>query len=394
MRSVIKNFAMPLVFLGALLFSLFFGNSLPIDIKSFLYAISVSIKVGLIFVLPFVIFSLVFSSVTKLGASALRYILIIVPLICASNFTNTNLSYFVSRIFSGVIKVTPITQSAVKLEPFFSFQLINPITNDMALLSAAVLGILFGFLKNGWSEKVSGLLDGFSNAFFKILVPIMPFFIVGTALKLQHDGMLKIMCEQYMPVLLVFVGTAYSYVFLQFLILTGFNFARTGACLRNIFPAIVTALGSMSSVAALPMSIKAAEKNLSLRPDSDKAREKSIAGIIVPSTVNIHLVGDCFFIPMLALAVMSSFGMELPSISQYLIFSLHFVLAKFAVAAVSGGGILVMLPIMQAYLGFSSDMLAFITALYVLFDPIITACNVAGNGAMALIFDRISQKKS
>ncbi len=50
-----------------------------------------------------------------------------------------------------------------------------------------------------------------------------------------------------------------------------------------------------------------------------------------------------------------------------------------------------MLPIMQAYLGFSSDMLAFIAALYVLFDPIITACNVAGNGAMALIFDRISR---
>jgi Na+/H+-dicarboxylate symporter len=162
--------------------------------------------------------------------------------------------------------------------------------------------------------------------------------------------------------------------------LSSLNIQKFFFYIKNVAPAVITGFGSMSSAAALPLSIKAAEENSSRRENSS---------IIVPASVNIHLVGDCFFIPMMALAITASFGFPLPEFSQYLVFAFYFVLAKFAVAAVPGGGILVMLPILQNYLGFSADMLGLITALYILFDPIITACNVAGNGAMALIFDKI-----
>lgn len=62
---------------------------------------------------------------------------------------------------------------------------------------------------------------------------------------------------------------------------------------------------------------------------------------------------------------------------------MYFVLAKFSVAAVPGGGILVMLPILEAYLGLNGEMLSLITALYLLFDPVITCANILGNGAFA-----------
>ena len=97
---------------------------------------------------------------------------------------------------------------------------------------------------------------------------------------------------------------------------------------------------------------------------------------------------------MVAIAAIKAFGIPFPEFSQYIIFSLHFVLAKFAVAAIPGGGVLVMLPVMQAYLGLNADMLALVTALYVLFDPLITTCNVAGNSAMAIIFDKITSFRS
>jgi Na+/H+-dicarboxylate symporter len=87
---------------------------------------------------------------------------------------------------------------------------------------------------------------------------------------------------------------------------------------------------------------------------------------------------------------MNSFGCDLPGISSYIFFAVHFVLAKFAVAAIPGGGIIVMLPILQDYLGFTTDMQAVAMALYLLFDPLITACNVAGNCSLAIIFDRIT----
>jgi hypothetical protein len=81
-----------------------------------------------------------------------------------------------------------------------------------------------------------------------------------------------------------------------------------------------------------------------------------------------------------------------PSLLSYLTFSLYFVIAKFSVAAIPGGGILVMLPILEAYLGFNAEMMSLITALYVLFDPVITCANVLGNGAFAKLIDRCNEK--
>jgi Na+/H+-dicarboxylate symporter len=124
----------------------------------------------------------------------------------------------------------------------------------------------------------------------------------------------------------------------------------------------------------MPLTIMGAENN---------AQNKDLARSVIPATVNIHLVGDCFAIPIFAYAVLKSFGMDEPSLLNYLIFSFYFVMAKFSVAAIPGGGIIVMLPILESYLGFSGEMMSLITALYILFDPVITSANVLGNGAFA-----------
>ena len=79
---------------------------------------------------------------------------------------------------------------------------------------------------------------------------------------------------------------------------------------------------------------------------------------------------------------------------QYLVFAFYFVLAKFSVAAVPGGGILVMLPILESCLGFDAQMLSLITALYILFDPVITCANVLGNGGFALGMDKMLKLKT
>ena len=88
--------------------------------------------------------------------------------------------------------------------------------------------------------------------------------------------------------------------------------------------------------------------------------------------------------------LMKSFGVAEPGLLNYLIFAGYFVLAKFSVAAVPGGGILVMLPILERYLGFDPVMLSLITALYILFDPIVTSANVLGNGCFAMGLSRVS----
>ncbi|HRE32595.1 MAG TPA: cation:dicarboxylase symporter family transporter, partial [Candidatus Berkiella sp.] len=144
-------------------------------------------------------------------------------------------------------------------------------------------------------------------------------------------------------------------------------------------PATIAGFSTMSSASAMPLTILATQKN---------AKHSDFACSIIPITVNVHLIGDCFAIPILAYAILKSYGAPEPLLIQYLIFSGYFVLAKFSVAAVPGGGIFVMLPILESYLGFNSPMLALITALYLLFDPFITAANVLGNGGFATFLDK------
>lgn len=382
-----KSYSKPLIFFGALVITLIVGPFLPLYFKSLFYACSLLIKDLLIFSLPFVIFCLIFGSISSLGAKAIKYIAIIIPLICMSNFTNTMFSYLVSgaAIKSGILGSSiAVNNSTSDLIPLFSLNIHNILSNNVALIGGLAFGLAIGIFKRELAINICNYFDKFTKLFFKVLFPLMPIFISGTALKLQHDGILVEICQKYLPVLLVFVISTVGWLLLQFFILAKFNISQFSFYIKNLIPAIVTAFGSMSSAAALPLSIAAAEKNLS--------NNKANASIIAPSSVNIHLVGDCFFIPMVALSVLTSFGATFPSIISYLTFAFGFVLAKFSVAAVPGGGVLVMLPIMQEYLNMSPEMLGIVTALYILFDPIITTCNVLGNGSLAIVFDNITKK--
>jgi Na+/H+-dicarboxylate symporter len=136
----------------------------------------------------------------------------------------------------------------------------------------------------------------------------------------------------------------------------------------------------MSSAAAIPVTIEGSEKNL---------RNPNIAKFVVPATANMHLLGDCFAIPIIGLALMVSFGYGLPTVWHYLIFTLYGVVAKFAAAGIPGGSALVFIPIFESVFGFSAPMLTAVVAVYVLFDPIATSANVFGHGMFAILFEKV-----
>lgn len=135
----------------------------------------------------------------------------------------------------------------------------------------------------------------------------------------------------------------------------------------------------------MPVTIMCAEKN---------AKNKELAGSVISATVNIHLLGDCLAIPLLAYSLLKHYGLPEPTLGAYFVFTIFFVIAKFSVAAVPAGGIIIMTPILEKYLNFSPDMSSLIIAVYVMFDPIITGFNVLGNGALAKLIDSLYEKIS
>lgn len=270
------------------------------------------------------------------------------------------------------------------LLPLIEFRLPKVLANEKTLFLGLLLGVFFSYKFQNIGQKLSSSLDKYVNMFLhNIFIPIIPLFIFGFVLKLQYDEMLYLSVKNYASIFILIVIFQIIYVALLYGISAKFNLTLFIRYIKNILPAGMTGFVTMSSIAALPLNIIGSEKNL---------ENEEFPKLIIPSTVNVHLIGDCIAIPTFAIAIMITFGMQLPNIQHFLIFAIFFVIAKFAVASVPGGGILVMLPILEKYLGFTPAMLSLITTLYIMLDCIITSINVMGNGAFTIIFHKIYNK--
>lgn len=375
---------MPFILLAVIVSAFFAGGYLPVEAQSILFGASLSIKSFIVFVLPFIIFGLLFRTSVTLASKASKTILIIVGCVCLSNLFSTMVSYSVGTFVYTFDASIAFPQGIDTLSPMFELSFPKWIENSHAMFSGLFFGIALGWLSPQLAMTVSDKIYSAVNLLLKLILVLIPFLVGGFVIKMNYDQVMTYIIQNYALIFIVVALAVYSYIAIIYLFLSQFNFANTMDRLKNLLPAAIAGFGSMSSAAAMPLTILGVEKN-SKNPD--------LARSIVPATVNIHLVGDCFAIPIFAFAVMKSFGIEEPSLLNYLIFAGYFVLAKFSVAAVPGGGILVMLPILEAYLGFNAEMLSLITALYILFDPVITCANIFGNGGLALMIEKLTTPK-
>lgn len=364
---------MPFILLGSILAVLFLNPLMPLPLKEGLYALSLSIKALIIFLLPLIIFGLLFKTATQMARKAL----LILFLVCCSNFLSTMISYFMGHVLYHFDLSLALPADHSGLVPAWSFTLPRLIANNHAMFAGLMLGLGLSFWKK--AAPLTALIEQGVNTLLKGFLYIIPLFVIGFIVKLQHDQVIVRLIEDYALIFLFIALAQFSYIILLYVISSGRHILSS---LKNMLPAALTGFSTMSSAAAMPLTIVAAEKNAG-----------PAARAIIPATVNIHLIGDCFAIPILAFAVLKNFGLAEPTLTSYLPFAFYFMLAKFSVAAIPGGGIIVMLPILESYLGFNSSMMSLITALYILLDPVITSANVLGNGAFAQLLSWRRPKK-
>lgn len=372
---------MPLLLLAIVVSGLLGHDLLTTDIKAGLYSISLSIKEVLLFLLPVLIFSFLFNSIMMLKSHAFRVLLVLIPLIMLSNLCTAWISYgaglSAQSFFSGLCAVNVTIDP---LTPLWSFKLTPLLSNDRAFILAAFVGFLMLMLQPERGALVGKkIVETVLFCLNRIFVPLIPIFIAGFVVKLAHDQILAPLFKTYCYVILGIVGVAYGYLFILYMTLA----RHTGQAFQLMLSPMLIGFCTMSSAAALPSMLMSTEK-MTGRPDLTRA--------IVPPITNFHLIGDCIAIPLLAFGIMSSFGLPFPDMMTYALFACYFVLAKFAVAAVPGGGILVMLPILQSQLGLNGEMLSLITTLYVMFDCLITPANIMGNGAFSMFYTRIYRR--
>jgi Na+/H+-dicarboxylate symporter len=134
----------------------------------------------------------------------------------------------------------------------------------------------------------------------------------------------------------------------------------------------------------MPMTLVATEKNIN--------DQSGYADFVIPATVNNHMTADGLNISLTALFLVCMIGHPFPQFIDYLPFVLYYSVAKFSCAAIPGGGVLVILPVVQNYLNVPAEMTALLATLYILQDPIMTSGNVMANGAFAILTHRFLRK--
>ncbi|NCP61953.1 MAG: dicarboxylate/amino acid:cation symporter [Alphaproteobacteria bacterium] len=384
MRKFLSDFKMPLILITEIIVCLLFGDFIPLSLKSGLYAVSLTLKEILLFVLPFVIFSFLLNSIGILKKGAFSFVALAFSMVVISNFTATVFGGFLGIFTLGSLGfIEKITLSQDVLKPLWHFDLPQLISNDTALFSGLAAGVVLSLTGHQKSQEVAQKLYKASFFFLKrCFIPVLPLFILGFILKMQHDGLLISVLQHYLPIAILIIFVSVSYILTLFAVALGFDRTRWVQGVKNLVPGMLTGFTTMSSASTMPLVIDAVEKNTT----------EPFATGVVPVSINTHLVGDCFSMSIQAVAILISFGYDLPSLTDFLLFAVFFVIARFAVAGVPGGGVLMTLPVFEKYLGFSGEMLSLITALYILFDPLITPVNVLGHGTFAQLFEKLYKK--
>ncbi|MBX9704557.1 MAG: dicarboxylate/amino acid:cation symporter [Silvanigrellaceae bacterium] len=380
-KRAITNTAVQLILI--ITFSILFGSYLPYPILSALYATSLVLKEILVFTLPVIIFSSIFSCLLSFKDKAFFFIFFLFFGVTLSNFISTIFAYGISIVSLPLIgeKIKLAHLFGKSLTPLWRFEIPVFVTNDLALLSGLICGVIFSIKKVPFADKIADKLRRFVTFFLeKLFIPVLPLFALGFILKLKYEGLLEQILSTYTPILLILLVAYLFYILGMFLLAAKFNISQFLFYIKNVFPAGVMAFSSMSSMATLPLTIRAAEKN---------TNEPDLVRAVAPATVNTHLIGDSLAVPILALAILVSFNAPLPSFESYFIFALYLLVAKFAIAAVPGGGILVLIPLLQQYFGLNAEMSALIISMYILFDPLLAVSNVTANGAFSIILIKL-----
>ncbi|MDY3051596.1 MAG: dicarboxylate/amino acid:cation symporter [Ndongobacter sp.] len=256
---------------------------------------------------------------------------------------------------------------------------ISPIMPVMtALVTAVLIGLAVLWTKSETFEKLFKELNQIVLVIVdRVVLNILPFFIALTFATLAYEGGIIHQLPVFLAVLLiVIVG---HYIWLALLYGIGGALSKTNPMdvLRHYGPAYLTAVGTMSSAATLSVALKCSAKSPTLDP---KTRD-----FVIPLCANCHLCGSVLTETFFVMTVSQILYGTMPELSTMILFAA--LLGIFAIAApgVPGGTVMASLGLITGVLGFDAAGVALMLSIFALQDSFGTACNVTGDGAIALM---------
>jgi len=339
------------------------------------------------FIIPLLILGLVAPGIADLGKGAGRLLLITALLSYGFTLFSGFFTYFACDLSYPWLledaELHPLEATAAEpLAPYFTIMM-PPLMEVMtSLILAFTLGLGMSVI-NGTALK--GAMEDFKDIINKVItgviIPLLPFYIFGIFLNISNSGQISGVLGVFVKIIAVIFFLTIVLLFIQFFIAGAVSKKNPFRLFRNMLPAYMTALGTQSSAATIPVTLEQSIKN---------GVNRELAAFVVPLCATIHLSGSTMKIVACALAIMLMSGMP---ISFGLMAGFIFMLGITMVAApgVPGGAIMAALGLLHSMLGFDETAQGLMIALYIAMDSFGTACNVTGDGAIAVIMDRINK---
>lgn len=390
--STLKSLPVQLVL--SILAAFLLGSQLDHGIVTLFYTASSCFIDLLLFILPFMVFSLIYLAISSSKQKSLQLLLLILVGVFVSNIAALFVAYYTSLWsldFIGISGISELFSSAkASITPLFRTDFPTLLSSDKAMLLAVTLGLIAGNLrdtsriKNKMQSAVSSLQRLINFLLNKFFIPLLPLYVFGFCLKLSYEESLQQLFSSYGKVFILSMLLVASYILLLYFLGAGMNFRQMLRHLRTMSPAGLTGFSTMSSAATMPVTIKCTDETTG---------DAGFTRLVIPTTANIHMLGDDLTIVMTAMTLLAMFGMPAPDLMHFAIFASAFSVAKLSCVGVPGASVLVILPVLQNYLQFSPEMITVLTTIYILQDSFGTAANVMGNGAFALILQRLTNRR-
>ncbi|HDZ8844384.1 TPA: dicarboxylate/amino acid:cation symporter [Aeromonas dhakensis] len=338
------------------------------------------------FTIPLIILFFIMSGIASLPKNSGKLLGKTVALsycstILAGLFAFTVASNLIPRLTSAAESTA---ESAIKLTSYINLE-IPPLFGVMSALAAAfVFGIGISATQATDLRRVADQgRDIIDHLLAKVIIPLLPFYIAGVFVEMTVEGTVFATLKTFGVVLVMAIIMHWLWLSVLF-VGTGLALGRSPAQLiKNMLPAYFTALGTMSSAATIPVALQASKNN---------GVSAGIANFTVPLCATIHLCGSTITLVTCATAVMFlSEHLAIPGIGTMLPFIMMLGVIMIAAPGAPGGGVMSALGLLTSMLGFGEASIALMIALYLAQDSFGTACNVTGDGVIALWADRFAQ---
>lgn len=379
----------------AIVLGIFAGFVLPEPIIKIAVTFSELFSKYLAFIIPLMIIGFVVAGISDLTQGAGKLLGITTLISYSSTIIAGTIAYIMaSTVFPHIIDGSILAKignpEKGMLKPFFEIDLPPMLDVTSAVVFSFIMGLAISWLKsqkNDDGETIYKLFSDFSIIIVKVLstsiIPVLPFYIFGTFANMAHSGGVFTIMSVFIKVFLCVLALHIAYLVALFAVSGAIGKKNPFQLLKNQIPGYITALGTQSSAATIPVNVECAKNN---------GVSEEIRDFVVPLCATIHMAGSIITITSCVTAVLMINNMA-HSLSIMLPFIMTLGVAMVAAPGAPGGAIMSALPFLGMVGIVSTGPLGtMLIALYITQDSFGTAANISGDNAIAVIVDTIYHK--